>query len=64
MKKRMRLTPGIFIGEGLDLLVVEQVHILVADLIEVVLALDAHRRNLNPVAVLPVACPVRKPHAG
>ena len=40
--------------QGLDLLVVEQVHVLVADLIEVVLALDAHRRDFNPVTVLPV----------
>ena len=40
--------------QGLDLLVVEQVHVLVADLIEVVLALDAHRRDLHPVTILPV----------
>ena len=34
---------------------VQQVHILVAHLIEVVLPLDAHGRDLHPVAVLPVA---------
>ena len=43
------------LGEGLDLLVVEQVHILLAHLVEVVLPLDAHSRNFHPVAVLPVA---------
>ena len=43
------------LGKGLDLLVVQQIHILVAHLIEVVLALDAHGRDLHPVAVLPVA---------
>ena len=41
--------------QRLDLLVVQQVHILVAHLIEVVLPLDAHSRNFYPVAVLPVA---------
>ena len=41
--------------QRLDLLVVQQVHILVAHLIEVVLPLDAHGRDLHPVAVLPVA---------
>ena len=35
-------------------LVVEQVHVLAADLIEVILALDAHLRDFNSVAVLPV----------
>ena len=42
------------LGQRLDLLVVQQVHILVADLIEVILALDGHSRDLDPVAVLPV----------
>ena len=41
--------------QRLNLLVVQQVHILVAHLIEVVLPLDAHSRNFYPVAVLPVA---------
>ncbi len=41
--------------QRLDLLVVQQVHILLAHLIEVVLPLDAHGRDLHPVAVLPVA---------
>ena len=43
------------LGQRLDLLVVEQVHVLFAHLIEVVLPLDAHGRDLDPVAVLPVA---------
>ena len=51
-------------AEGLDLLVVQQVHILLADLIEVVRALDAHRRDLDPVAVLPYSCRGRRPRAG
>ena len=33
---------------------VQQVHVLVTDLIEVVLTLDRHGRNLDPVAALPV----------
>jgi len=41
--------------QRLDLLVVEQVHILLAHLVEIVLPLDAHGRDLDPVAVLPVA---------
>ena len=40
--------------QRLDFLVVQKVHVLVTDLIKVVLALDGHGRNLNPVAVLPV----------
>ena len=43
------------LGQRLDLLVMEQVHVLFAHLIEVVLPLDAHGRDLDPVAVLPVA---------
>ena len=50
----MRLTPGMVCGQRLDLLVVQQVHVLVADLIEVVLTLDGHGRDLDPVPVLPV----------
>ena len=42
-------------GQRLDLLVVQQVHILVAHLIEMVFPLDAHGGDLDPVAVLPVA---------
>ena len=33
---------------------VEQVHVLAADLVEVVLALDGHGGDFDPVAVLPV----------
>ena len=40
--------------ERLDLLMVQKIHILLADLREVVLALDLHRLCLYPVAVLPV----------
>ncbi len=48
------LHAGDVLGQRLDLLVVEQVHVLLAHLVEVVLPLDAHRRDFNPVAVLPV----------
>ena len=41
--------------QRLDLLVVQQVHILLAHLVEIVLPLDAHGRDLDPMAVLPVA---------
>ena len=54
MKKRMRLTFGMFFGQRLDFLVVEQVHVLAADLVEVVLPLDGHGGDFDPVAVLPV----------
>ena len=40
--------------EGFDLLMVQKIHILLADLREVVLTLDLHRLCLYPVAVLPV----------
>ena len=43
------------LAEGLDLLVVQKVHILLADLVEGILALDAHGRDLHPLAVLHVA---------
>ena len=43
------------LGQRLDLLVVEQVHVFLAHLVKVVLPLDAHGRDLHPVAVLPVA---------
>ena len=49
------LDAGQVLAEGLDLLMVQQVHILLADLIKVVLALDAHGRDLDPLAVLHVA---------
>ena len=39
-------------AEGLELLVVEKVHVLLADLVEHVLALDRHRRRLDPVALV------------
>ncbi len=43
------------LGQRLDLLVVEQVHVFLAHLVEVVLPLDAHGGDLHPAAVLPVA---------
>ena len=43
------------LAEGLDLLVVQKVHILLADLVEGILALDAHGRDLHPLAILHVA---------
>ena len=45
--------------ERLDLLMVQKIHILFADLREVVLALDLHRLCLYPVAVLPVGAVCR-----
>ena len=54
MKKRMRLMPGMFERQALDLLMVQQVHVLLADAVEVVFALDLHGFGLHPVAVLPV----------
>ena len=45
--------------ERLDLLMVQKIHILLADLREVVLALDLHRLCLYPVAVLPVGAVCR-----
>ena len=54
MKKRIRLTSGRFLREGFDLLVVQQVHILLADLIEGIRALNAHSRDFDPVAVFPI----------
>ena len=39
-------------AQGLELLVVEEVHVLLADLVEDVLALDRHRRGLDPPALV------------
>ena len=39
------------LGEGFNFFVVEEVHVLLADLCEVVFTLDAHGRNFNPVAL-------------
>ena len=41
-------------GQRLDLLVVQQIHVLPADLREIILAVDGHGGNLDPMAVLPV----------
>ena len=46
---------GQILTQGLNFLVMQQIHILLADLIEVVLALDAHGWDLDPLAVLHVA---------
>ena len=48
------LHTGDILGEGLDLLVVQQIHVLLPDFLEVVLALDAHGGDLHPMAVLPI----------
>ena len=47
------------LAEGLDLLVMQKVHVLLADLVEGILALDAHGRDLHPLAVLHVAARCR-----
>src|SRR5699024_6011906 len=49
------LDAGDVLGQALDLLVVEQVHIFLAHLGEIVFPLDLHGLGLHPVAVLPVA---------
>ena len=55
MKKRMRFASGMFFARDSISSRVEQGHILLGHLVEVVLPLDAHGRDLDPVAVLPVA---------
>ena len=54
-KEADALDIGQVFAQGLNFLVMQQVHILLADLIEVVFPLDAHGRNLDPLAVLHVA---------
>ena len=49
------LDAGDVLGQALDLLVVEQVHIFLAHLREIVFPFDLHGLGLHPVAVLPVA---------
>ena len=39
------------LGQGFNFFVVEEVHVLLADLCEVVFTLDAHGRDFNPVAL-------------
>ena len=51
----MRCASGMFLARDSIFLVVQQVHILLAHLVELVLPLDAHSGDLHPVAVLPVA---------
>ena len=43
------------LGKGLDLLVMQKIHIFIADLIKIIFPLDRHRRNFHPVSILPVA---------
>ena len=54
-KEADALDAGDVFGQRLDLLVVQQVHVLLAHLGEVVGAVDLHGLGLDPVAVLPVA---------
>ncbi len=42
------------LGQALDFLMVQQIHIFFADLIKIVFALDAHGRHFHPVPVFPV----------
>ncbi len=46
---------GDILCQRLDLLVVQQIHILLSHLIEVILPLDAHSGYLHPVTILPKA---------
>ncbi len=48
------LDAGNVLCQGLDLFVVQQVHVLVAYLVKIVLPLDGHGRNFHPVAIFPV----------
>ena len=48
------LDPLDVLGERLYLFVMEQIHVLDSDTVKVVLALYAHRRDLDPLAVLPI----------
>ena len=58
-KEADALDPLDVLREGLQLLVMEEVHILFADFGEVVDALDLHRLRLNPRTVLPIAAVCR-----
>ena len=53
-KKADPLDAGNILRQGLDLLMMEQIHILFAHFREIVLPLDLHGLRLNPMAVLPV----------
>ena len=46
---------GQVLAKRLDFLMMQQVHILLTDLVKVVLALDTHGRDLDPLAVLHIA---------
>ena len=48
------LYPRDILGQRLDLLMMEKIHILFAHLREIILSLDLHRLCLYPMAVLPV----------
>ena len=43
------------LGKGLNLLVMQKIHIFIANLIKIIFPLDCHRRNFYPVSILPVA---------
>src|SRR5699024_3763750 len=53
-KEANPLYAGNVFGQGFDLLVMQQIHILFAHLGEIILPLDAHGRDLDPFSVLPV----------
>ena len=49
------LYAGDIFRQGLDLLMVQEIHVLFAHLVKVILPFNAHGRDLHPVSVLPVA---------
>ena len=59
LSKRHKETNPFYIREvlcqRLNLLMVQKIHILLSHLIKRIIPLNAHGRNFNPMAVLPVA---------
>ena len=55
---------GQVLAKGLNFLMMQQVHILLTDLVKVIFPLDAHGRDLDPLAVFHIAAGGRRPRAG
>ena len=52
------------LAQRFNFLVVQQVHILLTDLVKVIFPLDAHSRDLDPLAVFHIAAGGQKLRAG
>ena len=52
------------LAQRFNFLVVQQVHILLTDLVKVIFPLDAHGRDLDPLAVFHIAAGGQKLRAG